>query len=419
MSVSLVIVQCSNDIAASALHTRRPIKDVKNKDGQLRKISDTIARLAALRGLQNTHPTSFTSADRLSTLGKFGSNPGALQARYYLPAGLSDGAPLVVVLHGCTQNAAGYDHHSGWSQLADEVGFALLYPEQQRANNPNLCFNWFLPADTARERGEVSSIRQMIETMVVTHGLDRKQIFVTGLSAGGTMAAAMLATYPEVFAGGGIIAGLPFGCARTVPEAFDRMRGHGGPSEQELQLLVRKASKHNGQWPRISIWQGSGDHTVASANAESIAAQWRGVHKLDTAPTHSTSERGRSRQVWADEAGEAKIEINMVAGMGHGTPIGNGLGTAGPYMLDVGISSTQEMAQFWGLDDADDARGSARARSAPPREMRPSASHFRTASVEPAKARPAEPARMDVELSQGGAVKKVIEDALRAAGLMR
>ncbi|WP_189526808.1 PHB depolymerase family esterase, partial [Mesorhizobium sp. M7A.F.Ca.ET.027.03.2.1] len=162
----------------------------------MRNISDTIARLTALRGLQNTHPNSFTSADRLSTLGNFGSNPGALQAQYYMPADLPDGAPLVVVLHGCTQNAAGYDRHSGWSQLADEGGFALLYPEQQRANNPNLCFNWFLPADTARDRGEVFSIRQMIETMVVAHGLDRKQIFVTGLSAGGAMAAAMIATYP-------------------------------------------------------------------------------------------------------------------------------------------------------------------------------------------------------------------------------
>jgi len=110
----------------------------------------------------------------------------------------------------------------------------------------------------------------------------------------------------------------------------------------------------------------------------------------------------------------------MIAGMGHGTPIGNGLGTAGPFMLDVGISSTREIARFWGLGDADDARGSAKARSVPPKvEMRRSASHLRTASVEPAKARPAEPARMDVELSKGGAVKKVIEDALRAAGLMR
>ncbi|TRC98383.1 PHB depolymerase family esterase [Mesorhizobium sp. WSM4303] len=391
----------------------------------MRKISDTIARLRAQRAQQNMHLISFTFADRLSTLDSFGSNPGALRARYYRPADLPDGAPLVVVLHGCTQNAAGYDSHSGWSQLADETGFALLYPEQQRANNPNLCFNWFLPTDTARDRGEVLSIRQMVETMVVLHGLDRQQVFVTGLSAGGAMAAAMLANYPEVFAGGGIIAGLPFGCATTVPEAFDLMRGHGGPSEQELRRLLRKASKNNGHWPRLSIWQGSADRTVASVNAESIAAQWRGAHKLDKAPTHSTSERGRSRQVWVDETGEAKIEVNMIAGMGHGTPIGDGLGNAGPYMLDVGISSTREIARFWGLGDPDDARGSARARSASPRsatprvETTPPTSHLRAGSEEPAKAKTAEPALNDLQGPQARAVKKVIEDALRAAGLMR
>ncbi|AZO54764.1 MULTISPECIES: PHB depolymerase family esterase [unclassified Mesorhizobium] len=390
----------------------------------MRKISDTITRLRALHLEQDMHPTSSTSANRLSTLENFGSNPGALQARYYRPADLPDGAPLVVVLHGCTQNAAGYDYHSGWSQLAEETGFALLYPEQQRANNPNLCFNWFLPADTARNRGEVLSIRQMIETMVVSHRLDRQQVFVTGLSAGGAMAAAMLANYPEVFAGGGIIAGLPFGCATTIPEAFDRMRGHGGPSEQELQRLVRKASRNNGPWPRLSIWHGSADRTVASVNADAIAAQWRGAHKLNKAPTHSTSERGRGRQVWADDAGEAKIEVNMVLGMGHGTPIGDGLGNAGPYMLDVGISSTREIARFWGLADADNARWSARARSAssrspmPKAEKTPPTSHLR-AGEEPAKAKPATPAPNDFQGSQARPVKTIIEDALRAAGLMR
>jgi hypothetical protein len=163
---------------------------------------------------------------------------------------------------------------------------------------------------------------------------------------------------------------------------------------------------------------------VASTNAESIAAQWRGVHNLDKAPTHSTSDRRRSRHVWADEAGEAKIEINLIAGMGHGTPIGNGLGTAGPYMLDVGISSAQEIARFWGLGDADDARGSAKARSAAPRCATPRTEttsltfHLREAAEEPANARPAE-ARIDLQGSQPRAVKKVIEDALRAAGLMR
>ena len=81
----------------------------------------------------------------------------------YVPADLPPRAPLVVVLHGCTQTAGGYDAGTGWSTLAERFGFALLLPEQKRANNPNTCFTWFSPGDTTRDRGEALSIRQMIE----------------------------------------------------------------------------------------------------------------------------------------------------------------------------------------------------------------------------------------------------------------
>lgn len=185
----------------------------------MRKISDTITRLAAFRagpGFQ----TKGQCRDRLSDLGDFGSNPGALRARIYVPDDLPEAAPLVVVLHGCTQTAAGYDSGSGWSQLADQEGFALLFPEQQRANNPNLCFNWFVPSDTKRNGGEALSIRQMIEAVVVEYGLDPGRIFITGLSAGGAMASVMLACYPEVFTGGAIIAGLPYGSAKTISDGL-------------------------------------------------------------------------------------------------------------------------------------------------------------------------------------------------------
>ena len=153
----------------------------------LRKISDTIARLGAMRALQV--PNGVGAPSHLTPLAGFGSNPGALKAACHVPDDLPEGAPLVVVLHGCTQDAAGYDRHSGWSRLAAEAGFAVLYAEQQRSNNPNLCFNWFQPADVGRGAGEALSIRQMVEAMVVAHGLDRGRIFVTGLSAGGAMAA--------------------------------------------------------------------------------------------------------------------------------------------------------------------------------------------------------------------------------------
>ena len=148
---------------------------------------------------------------RLSEVEGFGSNPGNLRMLSYIPERLSDSPALVVVLHGCTQTAGGYDHGTGWSTMADRFGFALLLPEQRRANNPNSCFTWFSAADTSRERGEALSIRQMIERMVLDHGIDRSRIYVTGLSAGGAMTSVMLATYPEVFAGGAIVAGLPYG----------------------------------------------------------------------------------------------------------------------------------------------------------------------------------------------------------------
>jgi poly(hydroxyalkanoate) depolymerase family esterase len=386
----------------------------------LRKISDTIARLAALQAQHARHAPGPGGSGRLSALNGFGSNPGALSAKTYLPEGLSRGAPLVVALHGCTQNAPGYDHHSGWSQLADEAGFALLFPEQQRRNNANLCFNWFEPADTRLDSGEALSIRQMIEATVVAHGLDRDRIYVTGLSAGGAMAAVMLATYPEVFAAGAIIAGLPYGTATTIPEAFDRMRGHGGPSEQELQRLVRRVSTYKGPWPRISIWQGTADHTVAPSNAQAIAAQWRGMHKLEKAPTVLETAGRLTRQVWCDAAGERMIEINMIDGMGHGTPVGNdGLGSPGPYMLDVGISSTREIARFWGIA----AKGEGAFKSLPSKladeqpPSRPAAS-----AVIGRKARPSAPGTLHVvadgKSSNASGLQKTIEDALRAAGLM-
>ncbi|GLK71870.1 LpqC, poly [Ancylobacter dichloromethanicus] len=419
----------------------------------MRKMSDTFALFTALGGQQGAYFPTTSVPSRLAPLTEFGSNPGALKARYYRPEGLSEGAPLVVVLHGCKQDAPEYDHRAGWSQLADQAGFALLYPEQHHGNNPNMCFNWFRPRDARRDSGEALSIRQMIEAMVETHGLDRGRVFVTGLSAGGAMANVMLATYPEVFAGGAIIAGLAYGRATTVPEAFDCMRGQGTASDEELWALLREASAHPGPWPRVAIWQGTADHTVAPSNADDIAAQWRSVHHLGEAPTLSEVSGGRARRVWCDAAGEAVIELNTVAAMGHGTPLGDDLGAPGPFMLDVGISSTREIARFWGLEAAGEAEaplapeptatskpavaalpkavsnGSLKASAKPtpksdpepkPGQRRPAGLPSpATARTSGAKRQKASPGTVKPTESAPSGVRGIIEDALRAAGLMR
>ena len=190
----------------------------------------------------------------------------------------------MVVLHGCGQSAAGYDLGAGWSTLARHYGFALLMPEQQLANNANGCFNWFNPDDTAREHGEAASILQMIARMSADHGIDPRRVFVTGLSAGGAMTSVMLATYPEVFAAGAIIAGLPYGVASNMREALTGMHGSRAHSPQVLGDLVRKASDHKGRWPKLSVWHGSIDPIVNPANADEIVKQWLDVHDLPLAP---------------------------------------------------------------------------------------------------------------------------------------
>ena len=293
---------------------------------------------------------------RLSDLNDFGSNPGALNAKIYIPENLPADAPLVVVLHGSDQTAPEYDTGAGWSEIADQYGIALLFPEQQRVNNLMLGFNWFEPEDDHRDAGEPLSILHMVERVVADHGIDRRRIFITGLSSGGAMTSVMLAAYPEIFAGGAIIAGLPYGSADTLPAALLRMKGLGSPTAQELETRLRNASVHEGPWPTLSVWHGSGDRTVAPSNAHAILEQWRALHDLEKRPSRTHTVNGYPRRVWSDAEGRELIEAYSITGMDHGTPLKthgeNSYGSSGDYMLEVNISSTRHIADFWGLSAA-------------------------------------------------------------------
>jgi poly(hydroxyalkanoate) depolymerase family esterase len=286
----------------------------------------------------------------------FGPNPGDLRMFSFVPASIQQPRALVVVLHGCGQSAAGYDLGAGWSTLARRYGFALLMPEQQPSNNSNGCFNWFNPEDTARDMGEARSIRQMIERMVRDHRINERHIFITGLSAGGAMTSVMLATYPEVFAGGAIIAGLPYGVATNVREALNGMFQSSSRPSAELGDLVRKASTHKGPWPRVSVWHGSADRTVNPANADEILKQWLEVHHLPAAAMAQMMVDGHPRQVWWNAEGETIVESYTIADMAHGTPVGiaqndERYGVPGAFLIEAGISSSYHIANFFGLTD--------------------------------------------------------------------
>ncbi len=306
----------------------------------------------------------------LQVTATFGANPGGLEMLSHVPEGLSVGAPLVVVLHGCGQTAAGYASDAGWLTLADRLGFAILAPQQTSANNPNRCFNWFSPGDIHRGQGEAASIAAMIACLVQRESLDARRVFVTGLSAGGAMTMAMLASYPELFAGGAVIAGLPYGVANGVTQAMTTMQQSDHRSPTELARLI-PPNLH--RYPRLTVWHGGADHVVSPENAEAIAAQWAVAQGLTTTPDETGVDGRRTRRAWRGKTGgEPALELNLIQGLGHGAPLStrgeDGLGHVAPYMLETGVSSSEEIAKFWGLAPpvGPGARSSTASTKAPP-----------------------------------------------------
>jgi feruloyl esterase len=358
------------------------------------------------------------ASTKLREIADFGSNPGALRMFSHVPAHVAAESALVVVLHGCTQTAASYDHGAGWSTLADRYGFTLLLPQQGRANNPKQCFNWFQKGDIERGRGEALSIRQMVRKMVADHNIDPGRIFVTGLSAGGAMTAVMLATYPDVFAGGAIIAGLPYGAATNVQQAFESMFKSPARPARAWGDLVRGASAHRGPWPRVSVWHGGADAVVVPTNAREIIKQWTNVHGLPAAPTFKENVGGFPRQVWRNAAGEDVIEAYTITNMAHGAPLAAGdaeeqCGAAGAFLLEVGISSSYHIARFWGLTPRSHP---ASVRVGKPVEIA-SGSPARESKAE--RRRQAAAQQVRPPLSAPIDVHAVITNALKAAGLLK
>jgi poly(hydroxyalkanoate) depolymerase family esterase len=356
---------------------------------------------------------------------EFGANPGALKMFSHVPAQLARPHALVVVLHGCGQTAASYDLGTGWSTLAEHYGFAVLMPEQQASNNGNACFNWFNPDDIVRGEGEACSIRQMIAYMASTHQIDPRRVYMTGLSAGGAMASVMLATYPDVFAAGAIIAGLPYGVATNLREALHAMMQPNALPAPELGEFVRRASKHSGAWPKISVWHGSADRTVHPGNADAIVRQWLDVHGLPLAAMSKSDVDSYPREVWWNADGETMVESYTITDMAHGTPLGladndERYGVEGAFLIEAGISSSYHIASFFGLTNR--VRQPDVAPTGVPRERAGTVSMTialpapKTGPATEAGGRSTQPPQSH---STGVNVGRIIARALTAAGLMK
>lgn len=289
----------------------------------------------------------------LSEVKGFGSNPGRLSMKLYVPSRMPAKPPLVVMLHGCRQTPEGFDAASGFSALARQCGFVLLYPQQSEGNNPQRCFNWFRPSAIARDRGELMSVRQMIEFTCSRHRIDRSRIYIAGLSAGGALTSALLATYPGLFAGAAIFAGMPLGAARDAMSALRAMKSGVSRSPADWSDLVGTVSPDQKTWPPISIWHGTDDRVVNPSNARASVSQWLAVGGINEDAGRTTLKPWGELTQWKSKNG-VQVSLYSLKGFGHGLPVRRSAREAqtsrsDPYVLDAGISAPLTLLRTWGL----------------------------------------------------------------------
>lgn len=287
----------------------------------------------------------------------FGTNPGNLNMYSYAPAALPANAPLVVMMHGCTQNATTAATESGWNTMADRHNFYVVYPEQNAANNSSTCFNWFLPGDQSRNQGEALSVKQMVDKMRALYSIDSTRIFVTGLSAGACMTSVMLACYPEVFNKGAIVAGAPYKAASSASGASTAMSGFVTQTPAQWGNLVRAENpSYNGPWPSVAVFHGTSDPVVNINNATELVKQWTDVNGADQSADLTVNffngNNLVTKKAYDDPAGSSAAETYLVNSFGHAIALDTGscyqqCGSTGTYAYDIGFSYTFWSAYFF------------------------------------------------------------------------
>ncbi|HEY2021350.1 PHB depolymerase family esterase [Paraburkholderia sp.] len=266
---------------------------------------------------------------------------GRRQYRLYVPAGaMGEPLPLLVMLHGCTQDADDFATGTQMNALADRHRFLVAYPVQPQQANPSKCWNWFKPDHQQRDRGEPSLIAGITREILAAHNVDPARVYVAGMSAGGAMAAIMIAEYPELYAAAGVHSGLPAGCAQDLPSALAAMKGGIRPRRaSHTQENARSSPKR----PLI-VFHGDGDATVNVANASRL------LHGFDVRPdagsdARVTDEGQRactvSRLVSVDNV---DAELWTVHGAGHAWAGGNARGS---YTDPTGPDASVEMLRFF------------------------------------------------------------------------
>ena len=304
-------------------------------------------------------PTHRPTPTQESALGQFcgGSYAhGSLTRRYklYLPPNAAGASlPLVVMLHGCTQNADDFAAGTDMNERARAQGFFVLYPEQSHDANPSRCWNWFKHNHQRRDSGEPGLIASLTRAVIAEHGIDARRVYVAGLSAGGAMAAIVAATHPDLFAAAGVHSGLPCGAASNVSEALAVMNTGttGGGMAMKTARAPAMPTPPGAAVPTI-VFHGDQDRTVHPRNGEQLVKAALAAKPL-VAKNATTAhvEQGRSargqrytRSVHRDDSGHTLAEHWLLHGVGHAWSGGR---TEGSYTDPNGADASGEMLRFF------------------------------------------------------------------------
>jgi poly(hydroxyalkanoate) depolymerase family esterase len=276
----------------------------------------------------------------------YDNHAGTRGYRLYIPSGYcGEAVPLVVMLHGCKQNAEDFATGTRTNARAEELTCLVAYPEQTARANPSRCWNWFRPEHQRRGHGEASLIAGITEQVMGDFVVDPQRVYVAGLSAGGAAAAIMGSAYSDLYAAVSIHSGLPCGSACDVTSAFAAMR-EGGPLRHGFGATPAGPKRIV---PTI-IFHGDQDRTVHPRNSERVLAQAMADTELNKSVELGQVPGGHAyaRTLYTDGKGTVMLESWTIHGADHAWSGGS---PAGSYTDPRGPDATREMLRFF-LDHA-------------------------------------------------------------------
>jgi poly(hydroxyalkanoate) depolymerase family esterase len=270
----------------------------------------------------------------------------ALHYRLFIPGSERGPMPLIVMLHGCGQDATDFAAGTGMNALAEKHGCLVLYPEQSFGAHWNRCWNWYDRTHHRRGEGEPALIAGLTRRIMAEHAVDPARVAVAGLSAGGAMAVIMGRTYPDLFSAVGCHSGLAHGSASSDAGALLAMRTGPGPSAAAPQGAPAAVP--------VIVFHGDADATVHRTNSGGVIRQFLDSHEVhgsaEGAGVAMVAERGCSggrtftRQVHRESAGGVLAEQWTVHGAGHAWSGGD---LRGSYTDARGPNASDEMLRFF------------------------------------------------------------------------